>query len=67
MSAQTIELISKRLELFKKLVPGLKRVLLVYDPSDADAIVAPKRIAMAPVNSARDGGEDTASQERLAK
>lgn len=39
VSTQTIELASKRLELFKELVPGLKRVLLVYDPTDEAAIV----------------------------
>lgn len=38
VSTQAIELTSKRLELFKELVPGLKRVLLVYDPSDPDGI-----------------------------
>jgi putative ABC transport system substrate-binding protein len=40
VSSQAIELISKRLQLFKELVPGLKRVLLVYDPSDLDSIAA---------------------------
>lgn len=40
VSTLSIELTSKRLELFKELVPGLKRVLLVYDPSDEDAIAA---------------------------
>jgi ABC-type uncharacterized transport system substrate-binding protein len=38
VSTQAIELTSKRLELFKELVPGLKRVLLVYDPSDSDGV-----------------------------
>ena len=38
VSTQAIELTSKRLELFKGLVPGLRRVLLVYDPSDSDAV-----------------------------
>jgi putative ABC transport system substrate-binding protein len=40
VSTQTLELSSKRLELFKELVPGLKRVLLVYDPSDQDGVAA---------------------------
>jgi ABC-type uncharacterized transport system substrate-binding protein len=34
VSTQEDELTSKRLELFKELVPGLKRVLFVYDPAD---------------------------------
>ena len=38
VSTQALELTSKRLELFKGLVPGLRRVLLVYDPSDPDAV-----------------------------
>lgn len=38
VSTQHLELTSKRLELFKELVPGLKRVLLVYDPSDLDGL-----------------------------
>ena len=40
VSTQALELTSKRLELFKELVPGLKRVLLVYDPSDPDGVAA---------------------------
>ena len=34
VSTQAVELTFKRLELFKELVPGLKRVLVVYDPAD---------------------------------
>ena len=33
-----IELVPKRLEIFRELIPGLKRVLLVYDATNADAI-----------------------------
>ena len=40
VSTLAIELTSKRLELFKELVPGLKRVLFVYDPSDSDGVTA---------------------------
>jgi putative ABC transport system substrate-binding protein len=40
VSTLAIELTSKRLELFKELVPGLKRVLLVYDPNDSDGVTA---------------------------
>ena len=40
VSTLAIELTSKRLELFKELVPGLKRVLFVYDPSDPDGVAA---------------------------
>ncbi len=35
-----IELSAKRLEIFKELLPGLKRVLFPYDPSDAYAVAA---------------------------
>jgi ABC-type uncharacterized transport system substrate-binding protein len=35
-----LELNPKRLEIFKDLIPGLKRVLLVYDPSDPHAAAA---------------------------
>lgn len=38
MNTLAIELNPKRLEIFKELVPGLKRVLLVYDPSDPDGV-----------------------------
>jgi len=34
VSSLAVELTSKRLEIFKELVPGLKRILLAYDPSD---------------------------------
>jgi putative ABC transport system substrate-binding protein len=40
ISTLHVELNPKRLELFKELVPGLKRVLIVYDPTDADATAA---------------------------
>jgi ABC-type uncharacterized transport system substrate-binding protein len=40
VSSLTFELTAKRLEIFKELVPGLKRVLLVYDANDADAVDA---------------------------
>jgi putative tryptophan/tyrosine transport system substrate-binding protein len=40
VSTLAIELIPKRLEIFKELVPGLKRVLLIYDPSDADGVAS---------------------------
>src|SRR5262245_37013899 len=33
-----LELIPKRLELFHEIIPGLKRVLFLYDAADADAI-----------------------------
>jgi putative ABC transport system substrate-binding protein len=35
-----LDLNAKRLEIFRDVVPGLKRVLLPYDPSDADAAAA---------------------------
>ena len=35
-----LELNPKRLEIFKDLIPGLKRVLFVYDPSDPHAAAA---------------------------
>ena len=38
VSSLAIELNPKRLEIFKELVPGLKRVLLVYDPSDPEGV-----------------------------
>lgn len=38
VSTLAIELNPKRLEIFKELVPGLKRVLLVYDPADPDGV-----------------------------
>ena len=38
VSSLAIELTLKRLEMFKELVPGLKRLLLVYDPHDVDAV-----------------------------
>ena len=38
VSSLTSELSAKRLEIFKELVPGLKRVLLVYDANDPDAV-----------------------------
>ncbi len=38
VSAMTIELNPKRLEILKELVPRLKRVLLVYDPADPDGV-----------------------------
>ena len=34
VSTLTVELTAKRLEIFRELVPGLRRVLLLYDPSD---------------------------------
>ena len=34
VSTLALELTAKRLEIFKELVPGLKRILLMYDPSD---------------------------------
>ena len=40
VSTLATELTSKRLEIFKELVPGLKRVMLIYDPGDADAVAA---------------------------
>jgi putative ABC transport system substrate-binding protein len=40
VSTLAIELNSKRLELFKELVPGLKRVLVVLDPTDVDGVAA---------------------------
>ncbi len=40
VSSLTFELTAKRLEIFKELVPGLKRVLLVYDANDTDAVDA---------------------------
>jgi putative ABC transport system substrate-binding protein len=40
VSNLTAELSAKRLEIFKELVPGLKRVLFVYDATDADAVEA---------------------------
>jgi putative ABC transport system substrate-binding protein len=40
VSNLTAELAAKRLEIFKELVPGLKRVLFVYDATDADAVEA---------------------------
>ena len=40
VSTLVIELNSKRLELFKELVPRLKRVLIVFDPTDVDAVAA---------------------------
>jgi putative tryptophan/tyrosine transport system substrate-binding protein len=40
VSNLTSELAAKRLEIFKELVPGLKRVLSVYDAADADAVDA---------------------------
>ena len=33
-----IELVPKRMEIFRELIPGLKRVLLVYDVTNADAV-----------------------------
>jgi putative ABC transport system substrate-binding protein len=47
VSSLAIELTSKRLEIFKELVPTLKRVLLIYDPNDpvSDASVAVHRDA----------------------
>jgi len=33
-----VELVPKRMEIFRELVPGLKRVLLVYDATDPDAV-----------------------------
>ena len=33
-----LELVPKRMELFRELVPGLKRVLFVYDATNADAV-----------------------------
>ena len=35
-----IDLGAKRLEIFKEMVPGLKRVLFAYDPNDAYAVAA---------------------------
>ena len=35
-----LELSPKRLEIFKEMIPGLKRVLFVYDPSDPHAAAA---------------------------
>lgn len=40
VSTLAIELNPKRLELFKELVPGLKRVLMVLDATDVDAVPA---------------------------
>jgi putative tryptophan/tyrosine transport system substrate-binding protein len=40
VSSLTTELSAKRLEIFRELVPGLKRVLLIYDANDADAVDA---------------------------
>jgi putative ABC transport system substrate-binding protein len=40
VSTLAIELNAKRLELFKELVPGLKRILVVFDPTDVDAVPA---------------------------
>jgi putative ABC transport system substrate-binding protein len=40
VSSLAIELNPKRLELFKELVPGLKKVLVVYEPSDVDAVAS---------------------------
>jgi putative ABC transport system substrate-binding protein len=37
-----LELNPKRLEIFRELVPGLKRVLFAYDPSDAYAVAIAK-------------------------
>ncbi len=37
-----LELDSKRLEIFKEMVPGLKRVLLSYDPSEAFSLTQAK-------------------------
>jgi putative ABC transport system substrate-binding protein len=37
-----LELSPKRLEIFRELVPGLKRVLFAYDPSDAYAVAIAK-------------------------
>ena len=33
-----VDLVSKRMEIFRELVPGLKRVLLVYDATNRDAV-----------------------------
>lgn len=40
VSSLAIELNPKRLEIFKELVPDLKRVLVIYDPSDPDAVAS---------------------------
>ncbi len=37
---QTNELAAKRLEIFKEMVPGLKRVLYAYDPTDPPSVEA---------------------------
>lgn len=37
---EDIDLSAKRLEIFKEMLPGLKRVLFPYDPSDAHAVAA---------------------------
>jgi putative ABC transport system substrate-binding protein len=33
-----VELVPKRMEIFRELIPGLKRVLLVYDATDPDVV-----------------------------
>ena len=38
VSTMAAELNPKRLELFKELIPGLKRILLVYDPADPEGV-----------------------------
>lgn len=38
-----LELVAKRLELFQKIIPGLKRVLFPYDKADAYAALETKR------------------------
>jgi putative ABC transport system substrate-binding protein len=40
VSSMAVELTFKRLEIFKELVPALKRVALVYDPNDFEAVAA---------------------------
>ncbi len=37
---QDLELAPKRLEIFKELIPGLRRVLLAYDPDDAYGVAS---------------------------